>query len=213
LQEVTSNLQRVKSYAANFTVTMDDKGAKKVIDGRLKFRWPNLIRQEMKISPHGYGEELIVNNGQISWAYVPRFKMAVKYNLEKMDEDALERYGVVASYIDPDSITYIGNDVISQEKVYVFEGTPSIMALERGPENLEKSRIYIGIKDGIIRKVAFFNMEGVETYSQIFRDIKLDEQIPITEFEFEPPKDASVTEINDVGLQKIKAVASGTKSN
>lgn len=208
LKRISLLSKSIESYKADFKVITNEDGKVDEIEGHMKFKWPNLIRQEMRILPQSSQNELVVTNGRVKWIYMPHLNVAQRYDLEAMNKDAQETYGLLADYIDEESIRYVGADTIEAEEVYVLEGHPSPIIKKRDPKHPSRAKFFVGIKDGLVRKVAFYDQQENEAFSQIFWNIREDKRISLSDFEFTPPEGVRVFQVTDTGLAAIETTIS-----
>lgn len=187
------------SYQADFTVITEKKGVSKTAIGHIKYKWPNKSWREIRRQGDGALMGLVISNGKIKWNYIPIGNLALKYDLEALDEDAQQKGWGSAADLDEASLEYVGQEQLDGEKVYVLEGIPSDLLKQKNPEQPGKVRVFIGVKDGIIRKMITYNVHGEEIASQIYRNIQQDLSISNKDFEFIPPAGTKILEMKDIG--------------
>jgi len=201
LLEVLTQLGKTSgSYRADITsIVQGRKGATYYTKGKFKFKWPRMLWQKNWRVKDNTLLGISISNGKFKWLYVPRVNAVLKYNKKAIDEDSQEKGWFSADVIDKASVQFVGKENIGREEVYVFEVEPSALLKHENPDPPGKSRFYIGVKDGIMRKMISYNPQGLETGSQIYTNIQLDDSITAKDFEFIPPDGTQIHEVMGVG--------------
>jgi len=206
-QEMNTIMERIEkiakatgSYHAEVTTVINEKGKTSVIKGQFKFKWPNL-RWEKKRYPsrRGFRIGLNISNGKIRWNYMPSRKFAFKYDLKALDEDARQKGWTSADYFEKGSLQYVGKEHLELEEMYVFEGTSSALRQRNSPDPPGKTRMYLSVKNGIIRKMIEYDHKGQITLTKTFSHIRKDPSITAKEFEFTPPEGTRILNVKGVG--------------
>ncbi len=187
------------SYRADCRSVTESDGTAFVTDTQVVAKWPNMSRSETRSPEDGSLLGVFVSNGEVEWVYLPMLNTAFKSNLEALHADAQGKYGISANYIDEGTVRYLGKEQLGTEKTHVFEGTPSALIKKREPAHPAKVRVYISAMDGTIRKVAFYDKRGKETYAETCGNVRKDASISVEDFEFIPPEGTRVIEVSDVG--------------
>ena len=206
-QETNTIMERIEkiaeatgSYHAEVTTVINEKGKTSVIKGQFKFKWPNLRWEEARYpTRRGFRLGLIISDGQIQWNYSPSRKYAFKYDLKALDEDARQKGWTSADYFEKGSLQYVGREHLEQEEMYVFEGTSSALLERNSPDPPGKTRMYLSVKNGIIRKIVKYDHKGQITLSKTFSNIRKDPSITAKDFEFTPPEGTRIFNVKDVG--------------
>jgi len=198
IEHLEQMLEATGSYRANLKSIFEDG---KEIKGKFKFKWPNMRWQENRFPRKhgGFHTAYIISNGTIRWNYMPSLNWALKYNEEALNEDARLKGWLSAAYLEEASLLYIGKEDLHGEEVHVIEGESSALYRHENPDPLGKIRFYVGVKDGILRKVITYNPQGQEAGSETYTNIQLDDSISAKDFEFSPPDGTKVSEVNAVG--------------
>ena len=190
-------LEATGSYRTDVATIFEDG---KEINGKVKFKWPNMRWQENRFPrKHGsFHTVYIISNGTIRWNYMPGLNIALKYDKKARHEDAQQKGWFSADIIDKASLQYVRKEQLDGEEVSVFESKPSALLKHENPDPPGTTRFYIGAKDGIMRKIVTYNPEGRETGSQIFSNIRIDPSISDKDFEFDPPEGTQIHEVKEV---------------
>lgn len=199
LEHISQLVKGTGSYHADVTVTTERKGVSKTTVGQYKYKWPNKSFQEVRDVKDGTLMGFVISNGIIKWNYMPFGNLALKYELEKLDEDAQKKGWSSAASLDETSLEYLGEEQLALEKMYVLGGTHSDLEKHNNPDNPGKVKVFVGIKDGIIRKVITHNRDEHEIGSTTFTNIRIDHSISDQDFEFVPPEGTKIYEVKDVG--------------
>jgi len=199
LEHISELAKTTGSYHADVTVITEKKGVSKTALGKFKYKWPNKSLREIRNEKNGQLMGFVISNGKVKWNYIPFGKLALKYELGELDEDAKRKGWKSAASLDETSLEYLGEEQLALEEVYVLEGTHSDFQKQNNPAKPGKVKVFIGIKDGITRKVITYNQEGREVGSQTFSNIRIDPSISEKDFEFVPPEGTQIHEVKDVG--------------
>lgn len=191
--------KRTGSYRAEVKTIEQRNGTQRVTQGKIKFKWPNMYWDENWRLKDGIHLGNSISNGKIEWVYIPRVKVALKYDRSALDNDAQQKGWLSTAELDEASLLYVGKESIEGEEFYVIEGEPSAFTKHDNPEPLGKSRFYISTIDGIVRKIVIFDPQGQIVTTQTRFNIKLDATISEKDFEFTPPEGTKIHEVKDVG--------------
>ena len=172
LEDIAKKHTQIKSYKADFVITDIINGKKDTTEGKIKFKQPILMRQEMNISFKEGEKDLIISNGRIKWMYIPRIKIVFREDLQIADEEFQKKYGIASSYVDMKTIRYIKTDNLNGHWVYILEGLPNKIVRVRDPDAPEKMRVFIDVDTGVVCKVAFYDKQGKEMMPQIFKNFE-----------------------------------------
>ncbi len=199
LERISHLAKATGSYRADSTVITPSKGDLKTTVGQFKHKWPNKSFLEIRNANNGELMGYSISNGKVRWNYMPFAKLTLKYELEELDKDAQKKGWSSAASVDEASLEYLGEEQLVLEQVYVLEGSHSDLEKLNNPDNPGKVKVFVGVKDGIIRKVITYNREGHEISSQTFSNIRIDHSISDKDFEFVPPEGTKIYEVKDVG--------------
>ncbi len=194
IKRISELAKSAKAYTADFKIVTKTNGSEKETQGHLTFKWPNMVREEHRLSGENSENELIVSNGRVKWIYIPRAKLAYKYNLEEQVGNSPEISDSFMTYINPKLVQYVGNSVMGQDAVHILETKPDAQH-EMGLIPSESGKLFVGVQDGLLRKVVIYDAEKQEIYSQTFWNVKSDPSISSEQFEFLPPKDVFIHEM------------------
>lgn len=200
LARITQLGEATDSFHADVTSIIEGRSGEIYrTKGKFKFKWPRMRWEKHWSVVDGKPFGISVSNGKIKWTYSPNTKIARKYKLKALDEDAQQKGWLSAAALDAASLEYLGKKEFEGEEVYVIEGKPSALIKHKNPDPPGVSRFYIGTTDGIMRKLILYNQEGREIGSQTFSSIRIDPSISEKDFEFIPPEGTKVHEVKDVG--------------
>ncbi|MDD5455135.1 MAG: hypothetical protein PHW62_06545, partial [Candidatus Ratteibacteria bacterium] len=141
----------------------------------------------------------------------PNMKIAQKVDLEKIiaetGDDSKQKNADPSTpfqSLKRNSISYMRTEKIDGKEVYIFQGTPEIADVEEMSFVPEKLEIGIYADSGMISKMVMINKEGKEMMSQTYSNIRLNIDIPDSEFEFSAPGGVQVIDITKSTLNMMK---------
>ena len=220
MAEVEDRAATVDSYRADLTMTMEMMGEEMITQGKMVFKKPNRSRMEMVMDMGTMKmKQVVVSNGQTAWTYQPEMKMVTKINLEKIAAETKQGVGkqMAGDISKPfqvfqrESISYIRTGKMDGGKVYVFQGVPKTAEMQQTPFAPAKMEMWIGVDDGLLRKMIMFNEKGKETMSQSYTNIELNMEVADSQFEFTPPEGVQVTDMTEGTLNMIKQMKGAGK--
>jgi len=198
-EHISQLAEATGSYHAEVTTLLKKKGQTSVVKGHLKFMWPRLLWEENKhVSNNKVRMAYNISNGKVRWNYIPSLKIALKYNIEELNEDAKQKGWISAANLDEASLRYLGKEHLGNEEMYLLEGESSAFNKYENPSQPGKRQIYIDVQNGIIRKMILYNKQNEETDSVTFSNIRKDPSIALKDFDFTPPKGTQIHEVNKV---------------
>ena len=179
------------------------------------FKKPDKMRMEIvtNIGPVKM-KEFHISNGKIIWVYQPLMNVVNKTDLEQMaaalgkkPEDC--QSGNIARPLngfDPGSISYLGIKKSDEIDTYMFEGSASSQGMQKTSLIQGKMLVWIGVKDGLLRKLVVIDWTGKETMSQVYKNVKLNIDIDDSLFEFIPPEGVKITDVTRSTIDMMKAM-------
>lgn len=201
LERISRLAKATGSYRANSTVITRRKGQSRTTVGQFKRQWPNKSYLEIRDANNGQLMGYSISDGKVRWNYMPFANLALKYELQELDKDAQKKGWSSAAGVDEDSLEYLGEEQLALEQVYVLKGSHSELEKLNNPDNPEEVKVFVGVNDGIIRKVITYNSDGHEISSQTFSNIQIDHSISDKDFEFVPPEGTKIQEVRDIGAR------------
>jgi len=197
-KELQEKIAGVKSYTAEFRMDVRMGEQRSVIDGTIAYKTPGKVKMEMKTKSPKELTQLTVSDGKTLCIYVPENNVAYLYNLAKMSEE--EKKALISQSdlfhplrdMDPQSISLQGLSRTEGERAYLFEGKPTVLMRSQNKQAFNKMKIWVGQRDGLLRKVVIYDDKGRETLVQDYRNIKTNVFLSDTEFTFTPPEGTTI---------------------
>ena len=213
IAKLEAQAKTINSYSADLTMNMEVMGQKMVSTGKLLFKKPQKSRMDMTTKMGGMEiSQSTVSDGKTTWTYQPQMNIVQKIDMEKIlsetgNDLTKQNNGNLSDSLEgmiPGSISYIKTEKVNGEQTYVFEGKPKVSQMNNMPFSLEKMKLWLSVKDGMPRKVVIFDKDGKEIMTQEYSNIKINIDIPDSQFEFNPPEGVQVTDMTDSTIQMMK---------
>jgi len=219
IEQIIDNLKNkaavVNSYRANLTMTIETMGQNVVTQGSIVFKKPNKSWKETVMDMGSMGmKQIYVSDGKTSWAYNPKMKIVNKINLEKIDAETKEGaktqrakdISKPCESFQRESISYVRTEEIDGRKVYIFQGLPRKSEMSIMPFVPAKIEMWVGVDDGLARKIIVFNEEGKEMICQLYTDIEVNIEVADNQFEFTAEEKVQVIDITEGTINMIKGM-------
>ncbi|MBU2540804.1 MAG: hypothetical protein KJ593_02780 [Candidatus Omnitrophica bacterium] len=203
LNDISEKHKRIESYKADFTMKIIKKEKEQTLEGKIKFKQPNLTKQETNLSFKGEKKDLLVSNGKVKWMYIPLIKIAFREDLKIIDREFQKKYGITSAYVDMANIRYVKTDNFNGHQVCILEGMPNKLVKARDSEAPYIIRVFIDAENGVVRKVSSYDKQGEEIMSQVFRNFEFNIRIPDDEFIFEPPEGTQVIDTTEGTIRNL----------
>ncbi len=184
--EISDRYGKVQDYEANITITKGDT----VMKGVIYYKSPNLLRIDFT-EPK---DQVLVTNGEELTIYIPKYEVIMKQKLRKRSNAA------VASMASKQGLTFLKRnygigyligpspvplDEKSKEKVIKLKLTS-----RSNIEGFRQIILSIG-ENGLIRRIKAVTINYDELVFD-FTDIKINQNIPDTRFDYDAPAYANV---------------------
>jgi len=189
-------LNTVQSYRTRFRLeAREETGETAVLEGDLLFERPNRRRMEMRLSGDSEISQMVVSDGQREWQYYPDVQTVY---LAKAMERVPGPHRPFAEMMEGTVrfIEWVGQ---GGEERMRFEGKPIESVTVGAPVPIETIRVEVASADGLVRRLALLDESGNEVLSQAYQQVEINMQIPRDSFQFVPPADVSVVEMDEEG--------------
>lgn len=103
--------------------------------------------------------------------------------------------------LDPQSIRFLGEEILEGETVYHVEGTTQSQFMPGGPLVNRRLSAWLSAKDGLPRKTV--ESVGATTGTTVYRDVKINPELKPEDFAFTPPAGVTVIDTNEQ-IRKIE---------
>ncbi len=97
--------------------------------------------------------------------------------------------------LDPDTVQFIGEEVVNGETVYHVTGTTQSQLMPGGPVVARTVSAWLSSEDGLPRKT--IESVGSTTGTTIYRDVKINPSLKPEDFAFTPPTGVTVIDTNE----------------
>ena len=210
IEELDRRLERIQSYRAELTTSMELMGNSMTTRGTMLFSSPDLLRMESSGGPTA-GLSINVFDGKLNWTYQPQINMVMKIDIDRIHSEFPE-YAVNNTLsksfqnLDAESIQYIRNTVFGEDEVAVFQGKTggNLTQMGLGQMKPEWIEVWIGTDDGLLRKMVMYTESGEEMMVLEVTVAEINLAIPDTAFVFIPPEGAQVMDMTDGTLNMIR---------
>jgi outer membrane lipoprotein-sorting protein len=174
------------------------------------FKAPNLM--SLGVSEDNKWMPSMVSDAGLLWTYDAAEKMVTKFNRGRIyRETELEVDAYVSDPLRPfrgviwESIRLKG---ASDKDTYVFEASlkPNLLSAQL-PAALVKVTLAISTKDGLLRAVRAFDMEGNEVVVRQYEEMRVNTKISDTMFEFVIPSGAHVIDGTGDAIELLKSLS------
>lgn len=212
IAKLEAKASTINSYRADLTMNMEMMGQKMIYTGKLSFKKPNKSRMDMSTKMGAMDiQQTIISDGKTVWTYQPNMKTVQKMDLEKIiaetGDDTRQKNGDPSNpfqSLNRDSIAYVRTDKIDGKDVYIFQGIPQATEKKDMPFIPAKIEIGLSADNGMLSKMVMFNEEGKEMMSQSYSNVKVNINIPDSEFEFTPPEGVQVMDMTEGTINMMK---------
>jgi outer membrane lipoprotein-sorting protein len=211
---VAEKAQTHKTMSADMKQSMSMMGTDMVMTSKVQHKKPNQVRIEMAIPIMGKESKMLLVTGAdgIMWQ---EMSMAGQRQVMKIDTtqakggdgqkldlngkiDPSEQWKETANVMD---FTVLPEEEIDGQPVYVLDGVWNAEA-DKAPQfkamkgMIAKSRIFIGSRDGYVRKMLMYGQDGkTVVMSTEFTNIKFDVEIADDTFVYKPEEGAKVVDM------------------
>lgn len=189
VKELQQSYQSIKNFSATFIqeLTHQESSSKETRIGKLFFKKPLLIRWETN-TPH---EELLLINTNAVWDYLPDENLVYKYSTDIV-KDSTSIIQVITGQVRLDkNFSIIENNNNNNELIFLklYPKEPTTQMIE--------AFLWINKKSLLIHKVQSIDFYG-NTNTITFIDITPNTQIDNNIFQFTPPKDVTIENLQDL---------------
>lgn len=191
VKELQQSYQSIKNFSATFTqeLTHQESGSKETRIGKLFFKKPLLLRWETN-TPH---EELLLINTNAVWDYLPSENLVYKYSTDIV-KDSTSIIQVITGQVRLDkhfSIIESNNNNNNNNELIFLKLYP-----KEPTTQMVEAFLWINKKSLLIYKVQSIDFYG-NTNTVTFIDITPNTHIDNNIFQFTPPKDVTVENLQD----------------
>lgn len=180
IKKVQTKYENITDAKATFTQTLKGSGGKaNSSSGVIYIKKASKYRIEA-------GGQIIITDGQTSWAYSPKRKQVV-IDSYKDDGNSFSPNKFLFNYPENFYSDLEGEENIGGVDCYVIKLSP------RNGGSVKSAKIWIDKNEDLIRKINIVTTESTNTYS--LKDISLDAGISSSKFSFTPPEGVEVIDL------------------
>lgn len=225
LNDIQNKIKNLKSYQAKIEMVFlqTDRGIME-LSGEIKFVRPDKLRMEIGVKGEDRTKQYMYSDGLTMWQYMPFFKLASKVDLAALKKEFPEAKGLVEDQskvgspvadVQKENIKYLGIEDLSGEQTYVFEGKLNGERKENMdlPQDVSQVKIWVGVNDGLQRKAEYYDSDGNLVFYQVLKDVKVNIDIPDSEFTFEQPEGINVVDSTNQARQILEEQQNKTEGN
>jgi outer membrane lipoprotein-sorting protein len=183
---VSDRYSKIQDYTASIVISREDT----VMRGELYYKQPNMLRIDFQ-EPE---EQVLVTNGELLAIYIPKYEVIMEQKLKRKSQAG------VAGLASEEGLT-----ILKKNYGVAFLTGPGAVPLEEGSQELVVQlkltsrstaegfrQIIISVGgNGLIRRITGVTL-GYEELNFDFLDIKVNQNIPDTRFEYDSPPYANV---------------------
>lgn len=144
-------------------------------------------------------ERIVVNNYAVSYDYYPWDKTAIKMSANSPEVRALFRKPAdeinPVAMLDTATLVLNGEETLDGEAVYHFSGTTITQLLKYVEPSERRIEAWVSKDDGLPRKTVEYTPQSTAT--TFYRNVTVNPDVPKTAFEFTPPKDVKVIDVDN----------------
>jgi len=204
IEEIAKNFRerykKTNNFSADFEETKFVAGRKHIARGKLSFQKPNLLRQEYfdPSNPENM-TVLIVSDGQTLWSYTPLINQVIKQKVLQ-NEGSLELlpgFGRSMENVEKNySLSLVKDELAEKNRVHAVELIPKVQD-EISESMFDTLQVWIRDEDSVPVQFMYKHKKNEMTFILSFKNVKLNEDLDKSTFEFEVPKGVQVITVPD----------------
>lgn len=206
IAELDRKRERVQSYRASMTITMEMMGKPVTTNAAMLFKRPDRLKMETTGSMPA-SQSISIFDGKMNWTHQPQINMVMKIDVERIKSEFPD-FEVNNNVFKPfqglnkKNIRYIGSTSFNGEEVFLFEGDTGGMLSRSGFGELEPAwvEVRVGAGDGLLRRMIQYRDTGKEMMTAEATIEAINPSIPDSTFVFTPPEGNPVMDMTDYTL-------------
>jgi len=216
IKNIQQKVESLNSYQADMEMVFlkSSQGVMKV-EGHIEFVKPDKLNMVMGVKDEEKTRQYMYSDGMTIWQYMPMFKVVSKVDLAALKKEFPNAEELVKNQsksgnsvydIEKNNIKYDGIKTLDGEDVYVFEGKMKPDA-EKGldmPVDIASVKVWISVKDGLQRKVEYYDKNNEAVLYQKMTGVKTNVEIPDSKFQFQVPEGVSVLDTTPRAREMLK---------
>jgi outer membrane lipoprotein-sorting protein len=221
LADVEQKVAKIQSYQADMAMSMKVMNQAMSTKGKVIFKKPNRSHMDFETDMGAMKmKQTVVSNGKTTWTYQPLMNMVSTIDMEKLAAAGIPGVGQNQGAndlskpfqgVNRDTITALGTETIDGVETQAFEATPDLSGAPNMPFKPAKVQMWLGMADGVPRRVVMLDQAGQETMSQTYTNVVLNGEFPDSQFEFTPPANAQVLDMTEGTISMMKQMGGKTQ--
>ncbi|MFH1006507.1 MAG: DUF2092 domain-containing protein, partial [Candidatus Latescibacterota bacterium] len=207
IEELDRKRERIRSYRASMTITMEVMGKPVTTNGAMLFKRPDRLRTETTGSMPA-SQSISVFDGKMNWTHQLQTNMVMKMDIERIksefpDYELNDNVFKPLQGLNKKSLRYIRSTSLNGEEVYVFQGDTGDMLSKLGYGQLEPAwiEVWVGTGDGLMRRMIMYRDTGKEMMTMETTIEAINPSIPDSTFVFTPPEGVPPVDMTDMILK------------
>ncbi len=213
LIDIKDKIEKIESYKAEIEMVFKNVSDASVISGSISYVKPDKIKMVMGMKGKENTSQSMYSDGSTMWQYMPLFKIASKVDLsllkeefENTDELMKNQNNIGDITSNMDEAKFIGLEDLSGEEVYVIEGlikesdNPALKDIGE----IKTAKAYISSKDGMQRKMEYYDASGKLLFYQAFNNVEINIDIPDQIFNFVAPEGVNILDTTPQAREMLK---------
>lgn len=185
-----------RDYSYTMHVTTYFGGEIKETESKTLFKKPNMTKS-IVTEPGKENQTIIVSDGKILWSYTPDTNTVTKIKISKASELTKNDYtNIISEFLNDTNVTIPGVENIDGRKTYLLETTPK--ENDGDYELIYKTKIWVDQETWMPLRYETYNGDGNLTMKLEIQDLKVNTEIPDSEFKFEIPKSAKIVDLGEI---------------
>lgn len=195
MQEKEDNIQDY-SYTMQMTSYFGEETRESEV--RILQKKPNKSKT-VSIKPEEEAGAIVVSDGEFIWTYDPKTNFVMKMELpDPLDTWEMDYVGIIGELLNETEVSLLGVEKIDGRPAYLLETSPK----EEKKEEKERTRLIDGTKLWVDKETwiplryEMYDSNGDMVMELEIRDLKINTDIPDSEFVFEIPEGATVKTVD-----------------
>jgi outer membrane lipoprotein-sorting protein len=188
-EKMEEKYDSLEDYRGIIVTSFDSDDGKKSMEAKFSFKKPGKSRYEY-LSPEEMKGNVMVSDGETMWVYDAGKNEVQKVTMPKYDMPEIDYGEIITDMMEKYNVDLQGSEEISNRDCYVLVMTPK-------DENVTmKQKMWVDKEYWMPMKIEMEMEFGGKTMKSTveYRDMEFNVGIPDSEFEFEVPEGANVTE-------------------
>ena len=210
----------IRSYQANYDLTLRIDGKELQIKGALLYKWPHEMRNEMSLDAAQGPAQVIYWKDGIVWQYFPQEKVAFRQQEAKLREEFPDLFASQDllnlqnpfEIVETKSVRFLKEEGEAEEAVYLFEGIPKKAIRSQAKLSPALCQFRISSSDGLLRGFSMYDDAGQEIYRQHFWGVQVNLEVLDEELEFRLPDNVQIIEVTQQTKKHLEELKQETSS-